>query len=48
MPKKALDAIWIVFGETKINPKGAKVIQIDEEQLNSLYSHEENHTKQNK
>ncbi len=48
MPKKALDAIWIVFGETKINPKGAKVIQIDEEQLNSLYSHEEKHTKQNK
>lgn len=37
MPDMPLDAIWIVFGGIKINPKGGKVIQIDGEQLNKLY-----------
>ena len=38
MPKKPLDAIWIVFGSEKINPKGGKVINITGEQLDKLYS----------
>ena len=38
MPKKPLDAIWIVFGEKRINPPGGKVIYIDEDQLNNLYN----------
>lgn len=40
MPDMPLDAIWIVFGGIKINPKGGKVIQINEERLNRLYSYE--------
>lgn len=36
MPDKYIDAIWIVFGEIKINPKGGKVIYIDEEYLNNM------------
>lgn len=40
MPSLPLDAIWIVFGGKKINPKGGKVIEIDDEQLNELYSGE--------
>lgn len=36
MPEEAIDAIWIVFGGTKINPKGGKVINISEEQLDKL------------
>lgn len=36
MPDIVFDAIWIVFGETKINPKGGKVININKEQLNKL------------
>lgn len=36
MPDKNIDAIWVVFGNKKINPKGGKVIYIDEEQLNNL------------
>lgn len=40
MPKKPLDAIWIVFGSEKINPKGGKVINITGEQLDKLYSFE--------
>lgn len=39
MPDMPLDAIWIVFGGIKINPKGGKVIQIDDEQLDRLYSY---------
>ena len=31
MPNMPLDAIWIVFGGTRIKPKGGKVIQIDDE-----------------
>ena len=38
MPHMPLDAIWIVFGETNINPKGGKVIKISNEQLEKLYS----------
>lgn len=41
MPDMQLDAIWIVFGEIKINPKGGKVIQIDDEQLDRLYSYQQ-------
>lgn len=36
MPEEAMDVIWIVYGNKKINPKGGKVIYIDKEQLNSL------------
>lgn len=42
MPEMPLDAIWIVFGGIEINPKGGKVIQIDDEQLDRLYSYEMN------
>ena len=38
MPDIPMDAIWIVFGGIEINPKGGKVIQINEEQLDRLYS----------
>ena len=41
MPDMPLDAIWIVFGGIQINPKGGKVIQIDSEQLNRLYSYQQ-------
>ena len=40
MPDMPLDAIWIVFGGRKINPKGGKVIHITSEQLDKLYSYE--------
>ena len=40
MPDMPLDAIWIVFGGIQINPKGGKVIQIDDEQLDRLYSYQ--------
>ena len=36
MPKEAIDAIWVVFGEEKIQPKGGRVIQINREQLRRL------------
>lgn len=36
MPNKELDAIWIVFGNEKINPKGGKVIYISNEDLKRL------------
>ena len=41
MPDMPLDAIWIVFGGIQINPKGGKVIQIDDKQLDRLYSHQQ-------
>ena len=47
MPNMVLDAIWIVFGTTKINPKGGKVIYIDDEQLKRL-SYSELSTNENK
>lgn len=37
MPDMPLDAIWIVFGGERINPKGGKVIHITPEQLDRLY-----------
>ena len=40
MPDMPLDAIWIVFGGEKINPKGGKVIYIDNEQLERLYNYQ--------
>ena len=40
MPDMPLDAIWIVFGGEKINPKGGRVINITGEQLDRLYSYE--------
>jgi len=36
MPSKKVDAIWVVFGNRKINPIGGKVIYISEEQLARL------------
>ena len=36
MPDMPLDAIWIVFGGERINPKGGRVIHITPEQLDSL------------
>lgn len=36
MPSKSVDAIWVVFGNRKIQPKGGKVIYINEEQLKKL------------
>ena len=39
MPDMPLDAIWIVFGGERINPKGGKVIHITPEQLDKLYSY---------
>ena len=40
MPNMPLDAIWMVFGGKKINPKGGRVIHITPEQLDRLYSYE--------
>ena len=44
MPDMPLDAIWIVFGGKKINPKGGRVIDIKEEQLESLHYFEMNNS----
>lgn len=40
MPSTPIDAIWIVFGRIEINPPGGKVIHINNEQLDRLYSNE--------
>ena len=40
MPNIPLDAIWMVFGGKKINPKGGRVIHITPEQLDRLYYYE--------
>ncbi len=37
-PDMPMDAIWLVFGETEIHPKGGRVIQINQEQLSRLSS----------
>ena len=37
-PEKPLDAIWIIYGDEDIKPKGGKVIRISEEQLSELSS----------
>lgn len=42
MPSMPIDAIWVVFGDTNITPKGGKVIQIDAEQLDRLCNYEMN------
>ena len=39
MPAKALNAIWIVFGNRKIDPKGGRVIHITPDQFNKLCSY---------
>lgn len=39
MPKMKIDAIWVVFGYTSINPIGGKVIHITPEQLDKLCSY---------
>ena len=36
MPEKPLDAVWMVYGEEPIQPKGGKVIFITPEQLAKL------------
>lgn len=36
MPDKEIDAIWVVYGTNKINPKGGRVIYINEEELKNL------------
>ena len=40
MPDMPLNAIWIVFGGERINPKAGRVIHITPEQLDRLYSYE--------
>ena len=40
MPKISIDAIWIVFGNKRINPKGGKVIYITQEELDRLHRYE--------
>lgn len=35
-PDKEVDAIWIIFGDKRINPKGGKVIHIDPQKLINL------------
>jgi len=36
MPEKPCDALWIVFGNFKIDPIGGKVLYVDEEKLKKL------------
>ena len=33
MPQKPMKVIWVVFGDAKINPKGGKVIYVDQAKL---------------
>ena len=40
MPSTPMDAIWIVFGDRKIEPAGGKVIYIDDRQLERLYNYQ--------
>ena len=42
MPDEPIDAIWIVFGDQKIDPKGGRVIYITPKQLEELLSYEVN------
>lgn len=39
VPKTPMDAIWIVFGKKEFYPSGGKVIYINENELNKLYSY---------
>ena len=45
MPREKVKAIWVVFGNTKINPNGGKVIYIDKEQFDKLSYEESNKIK---
>ena len=36
MPEEPVDAVWLVYGDEKIDPKGGKVIYITEEQMKKL------------
>jgi len=36
MPKEPIDAVWLVYGDEKIEPKGGKVIYITDEQMKKL------------
>ena len=36
MPGKPCDALWIVFGNYRIDPPGGKVLYVDEEKLKKL------------
>ena len=38
MPRMPIDAIWMVFGNRYINPKGGRVIHITSQQLDDLYN----------
>ena len=42
MPITSMDVIWIVYGEVHINPKGGKVIYINNDQLDKLYLYDNN------
>lgn len=42
MPDMPIDATWIVFSGIKINPKGGKVIYIDDEKLEKLCNYQIN------
>ena len=39
MPKKTMNAIWVIYGDRQINPKGGKVINITDRQLNKLLNY---------
>jgi len=43
MPSRPLDAIWVVYGGRKIDPKGGQVVYIDEEEFKKLGSKQETH-----
>ena len=36
MPNRECDAIWIVYSNNKINPKGGKVIYVNKQKLKRL------------
>ncbi|MBD9098075.1 hypothetical protein EGP98_00505 [bacterium] len=40
VPSTPMDAIWIVFGDIKIEPAGGKVIYINDRQLENLYNYQ--------
>ena len=40
MPRKPMNAIWVVFGNDIIKPKGGKVIYINQNQLENLHNYQ--------
>ena len=36
MPNISVNAVWVVFGDKKIHPRGGRVIRISNEQLKKL------------